>query len=160
MTSLTGKNVYLEVEAAEAYTVFHILFLCSWYVTCTYTLQIYFLKNLKYISFNIFFFIFSFYGHTRSVWKLLWLGVEPAPQLQAWATATAAWDPSCFGDLLRSLQQCWILNLPSGARDQTGILQTQCRILNPLSHTGNSLNGHFSTVTYFIWMLCSLILSL
>ena len=42
-------------------------------------------------------------------------------QLLAYATTTATPDPSRICDLHDSSWQCWILNLPSEARDQTRI---------------------------------------
>ena len=38
------------------------------------------------------------------------LGVQSEPQLLAYVTATATWDPSCVCDQQHSSQQCWILN--------------------------------------------------
>ena len=67
-------------------------------------------------------FFFCFLG------PLLWhmevprLGVESELQLQAYNTATATPDPSHILDLHCSLQQSWILNPPSKARDQTRVL--------------------------------------
>ena len=52
-------------------------------------------------------------------YEILRLGVESELQLLASATATAMWDPGCICDLHHSSWQCWILNLLSGARDQT-----------------------------------------
>ena len=43
-------------------------------------------------------------------------------QLQVTATAAASWDLSHIYDLCHSLQQCWILNAVSEARDRTYIL--------------------------------------
>ena len=50
------------------------------------------------------------------------LGVKLELQLLAYATAMATLDPSHIFDLRHSLQQCWILNLLSEARDRTHIL--------------------------------------
>ena len=53
------------------------------------------------------------------------LGVESELQLLAYTRATAMPDPSPTCDLHHNLLQCpqhWILNLLSGARDQTCIL--------------------------------------
>lgn len=50
------------------------------------------------------------------------LGVGLELQLPADATAAATPDPSCICKLYCSLQQPWILNLLSEARDQTHIL--------------------------------------
>ena len=50
------------------------------------------------------------------------LGVELELQLPAYATATAAQDLSCVCDLHHSLQQRWVLNPLSEARNQTHVL--------------------------------------
>ena len=50
------------------------------------------------------------------------LGVTSELQLPAYATATATPDPSCVFELHPSLQQRWILNPLSKARDPTHIL--------------------------------------
>ena len=47
---------------------------------------------------------------------------------------------SLICDLCLSLKQCWIFNPLSEARDQTYILMTLCQVLNPMSHSGNSLH--------------------
>ena len=64
------------------------------------------------------------------------LGVKLELQLTAYTPATAMWDPSCVCDLHHSSRQCWILNLLSGARDQTHILMDAIPVGNPLSHKG------------------------
>ena len=50
------------------------------------------------------------------------LGVELELQPLAYATATATWYPSYVCDLHHSSWQCWILNPPNKARDQTCII--------------------------------------
>ena len=66
------------------------------------------------------------------------LGVKADLQLLAYTTVTATTDPSHICNPQCSLQQRWILNPLSKARDQSCILvDTRC-ILNPLSHNGNS----------------------
>ena len=50
------------------------------------------------------------------------LGVEPEVQLLAFATATAAPDPSRICDRCHILRQCQTLNPLSEAKDQTRIL--------------------------------------
>ena len=65
--------------------------------------------------------------------KIPRLGVESELQLPAYATDMATLDPSCICNLCSSLQQCWILNPLSEARDQTR------GVLNLMSHNGNSL---------------------
>ena len=66
------------------------------------------------------------------------LGVKSEPQPMAQATAMP--DPSHILDLPCSLQQCWILNPLSEARDQTLIFMDPSQILNLLSHNWNSLD--------------------
>ena len=67
-------------------------------------------------------------------------------QLQAYATATAAQDPSHVSDLHHSSQQHQILDPLSQARDRTYILMDTSRILKPLSYNGNSLRSYFQYV--------------
>ena len=50
------------------------------------------------------------------------LGVKLELQLQAYTTAMATLHLICICELHNSLQQCWILNIVSKARDQTHIL--------------------------------------
>ena len=70
------------------------------------------------------------------------LGVELELQLPAHTTATAAPDSRCICDLWCSLQQCWILNPLSEARNRTSTLMDTSWVLNLLSHNGNSLLCH------------------
>ena len=64
------------------------------------------------------------------------LGVELKLQLLAYTTATAALDPSCICDLCCSLQQHWIPNPLSEARDQPRVLMDANQVCKPLSHVG------------------------
>ena len=64
------------------------------------------------------------------------LGVKLELQLPAYTTATATQNPSCICKLY--LQQWWILNPPSKARDQTHLLMDTKWVLNLRSHKGNS----------------------
>jgi len=79
-------------------------------------------------------FFLSFCLFTHHIWKFLGQGsnwscsCRPMPQLQQHHVC----------DLRRSLQQHWILNPLSKARDPTGILMDTSWVLNPLSHKGNS----------------------
>ena len=50
------------------------------------------------------------------------LGVRLELHLLAYTTAIATWDLSHIFNLHHSLQQCWILNPLSKARDRTHIL--------------------------------------
>ena len=75
------------------------------------------------------------------------LGVELELQLQAYATASATLGPS--HDLGGSLQQHWILNpLRPGIKPTSS--ERQQRVLNPLSHNGNSVLSHF--IISFIYL--------
>ena len=67
------------------------------------------------------------------------LGVELELRLLACTTATVAWDPNHIFDLCCSLRRCWILNPLREVRGHTHILKDTSRILNPLSHNGNSV---------------------
>ena len=50
------------------------------------------------------------------------LGVELELQLPVYTIATSTLDLCCLCNLSRSLQQCWILNALSEARDRIHIL--------------------------------------
>ena len=66
------------------------------------------------------------------------LRVESELQLPAYTTATATRDPSHTCNLCHSLWQHWIFNPLSEAGDRTCILMDNSRVLNLLSHNGNS----------------------
>ena len=72
------------------------------------------------------------------------LGVELELQLQAYAIATTMPDASRVCNLYHSKHQSWILNPLREARDQTHNLMDTSRVLNPLSHNGNSQTLQFS----------------
>ena len=97
------------------------------------------------------FFLFSFQGHTFSIWKFPGLGVELELQLLTDATATATTDLSHICNLDRSR----ILNPLSEVRDQTHILKDTSQVLNPRSHNGNSCTG-FSESDFHDWLLMAL----
>ena len=90
--------------------------------------------------FCLFFFCFL-WPHLRHM-EVFGLGVESKLQLPAYATATP--DPSPICNLCHSSQQHQILNPVSEARDRTLILMDTSRVLNPLSHKGNSLSNVIS----------------
>ena len=73
------------------------------------------------IRLNFIFFFFFLGPHTRHM-EVLRLGGKSDLQLPAYATATAMQDLSRDFDLYHSLQQCWILNPLSEAKDRTHIL--------------------------------------
>ena len=56
------------------------------------------------------------------------LGVESEMQLQAYATASAMWDPSHVCNPLHSSKPCQVLNPLSKSRDQTHILTDTSQI--------------------------------
>ena len=68
-------------------------------------------------------------------------------ELQLPTTATAVPGSSCICDLCQSLWKRGILNPLGEARDWTCNLMETSRVLNPLSHKGNSLI--YSTFFYF-----------
>ena len=65
------------------------------------------------------------------------LGVQLELQLLAYATATGTPDPSHVCDLYHSSQQYRILNWPG--IEPTSLMDAS-RVLNPLSHNGNSIS--------------------
>ena len=75
------------------------------------------------------------------------LMAESKLQLPAYAIATAMPDPSHVCDLHHSSWQCWILNPPSEARDQTHILMDTRWVCNLLSHNSYSVKFLFLMVT-------------
>ena len=66
------------------------------------------------------------------------LGDESELQLPVYTTVTEMQDPSCVCNLHRSSRQHWILNPLSEAKARTCMLMDPSRVLNPLSHDGNS----------------------
>ena len=56
------------------------------------------------------------------------LSAESEAQLPAYATATVTPDPSHICDLRCSLQECWIHNPLSEARDQTRVLMDTSQV--------------------------------
>ena len=70
--------------------------------------------------------------------EVLKLGVklQPTPQLLAYTTATATWDPGRVCDLYHSSRQRRILNPLSEARDQTIILMDTNQIRFCCATTG------------------------
>ena len=84
-------------------------------------------------------FFFFFKGlHLRHM-EVPRLGVELEPQLPAYTTTIATWDPSCGCNLHRSSRQCQIFNPSSEARDQTHILTDTSRIHFHCATTGTPL---------------------
>ena len=84
------------------------------------------------------FFLYIFLGPHLQPVEVPRVGVSLELQLPAYATATAMPDPSHICDLHHRLWQHRILNPLNKARDRTPILMDPSRVLNPLSHHGNS----------------------
>ena len=70
------------------------------------------------------------------MWRFLEVKLEL--QLLAYTTDIAMWDLIHVCDLHHSSQQCQIPNPLKEPRDQTCILTDTYKVLNPLSHGGNS----------------------
>ena len=89
------------------------------------------------------------------------LVVESELHPLAYATATGTPDLSSVCDLHHSSQQHQILNPLSKARNRTCILMDASRVLNPLSHNGNSPTLLYTEVLHRIarggergWFCC------
>jgi len=98
------------------------------------------LKYIKYILYICLFIYFCFLVPHLWHMEVPRLRVELELQLPAYTTATAMQDPSLICDLHHSLEQYWILNSLSEARDRICFLVDSSWVCNPLSHNRNSLN--------------------
>ena len=83
-------------------------------------------------------FIFFFFRTHPQHMKVPGLGVKSELQLPACTMGLATPDPSHICDLHHSLQQRWILNSPSKAKDPTHILMDTSQVLNHCATTGTS----------------------
>ena len=86
--------------------------------------RVMFQELISSIFYFFFFFVFCFLGLQLQHMEVLRLGVKSELQLTAYSTAkvTATWDLSRVCDLQHISWQCWILNPPNEARNQTHIL--------------------------------------
>ena len=93
-------------------------------------------------------FVFSFYGHTCSIWKFPGYGWNRGLQRQVLL------DPNHICNLLHSLQHCLILDPWSEARDGTHILTDTTSGSNLLIHNRNSLWAIVKSCihSFCIWM--------
>ena len=73
-------------------------------------------------------FVFCFWGPHVQHMEVPRLGVELELQMPGYTIATATWDPNCVCNPHHSSRQCQILNLLSGARDQTHIIMDSSQI--------------------------------
>ena len=95
------------------------------------------LRSVVSISCLYFFFFFFLLGlHLRHM-EVPRVGIESELQPPAYTTATAMPDLSHVFNLHHSSQQCWILNWARPGMEPKSS-QRLCRVLNPLSHHGNS----------------------
>ena len=103
---------------------------------------------IRYI--HIFFFFSGLHlQHTED----LGLGVQLELQLPAYTTARATQVLSCICNLCCSLQECWILNPLSKARDQTLILTDTTQVLHHWATMGTLVN-FLSKVYLVFFCLC------
>ena len=103
--------------------------------------------DVTFLSFLLFFLFMAARMEYGSSWAKDWIGAAA----EAHATGMATPDPRCICDLCHSLQQCWILNLKSEARDGTCISWRLRQVLNLLSHNGNSW-CHFSKGVWYLFV--------
>ena len=99
------------------------------------------------LEMQVFLFVcFCFWGlHPRRM-EVPRLGVKS--ELHLPATATAMWDPSHVRNLYHSLQQPWIPDPLSNARDWNCILMNSSQISFHCSTTGTPRNIHFNKYIY------------
>ena len=96
----------------------------------------------------------TFWGCTCSIRKFPGFpGVKLELRLPVNTTATAMPDLSRVCNLQHSSRQRWTLNPPSKARDPTHFLVDTNQVLNPLSHSGNSLKSTLKLVFFPTVML-------
>ena len=114
-------------------------------------------KTFNIFSFLFFFFfsLFVFLGPHRRQMDVSRVGALLQLWPPAFATDTATPDPSCICSLHHSLQQCWILNPLSKARDWTSDLMVPSWI-----HFCCALTGTSSSLFFFFWHLIFFQLSL
>ena len=79
------------------------------------------------------------------------LGVESELQPLAYATASAAPDPSRICNRHHSSRQCWILNPRREARGRTCVLMDASQICFRRAPTG-APGGHFKVLNLRIWL--------
>ena len=106
---------------------------------------------------NFFYYYYYYFLFTAALmtYGSFWVRGQIRAAAGAQATATVTLDPSHICNLHSSLWQCWIFNPKSKARDQTCILTSLCRFLNPLSHNRNSKSA-FPIWSFLLFLLSSL----
>ena len=85
------------------------------------------------------FFFFFLFRAVPAAYESSWARGPIGAPAPAGAVRCAGLHHSHICDRCHSLQQHWILNSLSEARDQTHILMDTSRVLNPLSHNRNSV---------------------
>ena len=106
------------------------------------------LKTLKltflfFLSSSSFFFFFSF-----TVAFAAYGSSQVRGQIRGYATATETLNPSRICDLCHSLQQRWILNPLSEARDQIRILKGTSQVLTCWAAMGSPASHFFNSPVY------------
>ena len=96
---------------------------CAQTLTLTVTIPLPLFHSPLSLLFCLFVFFFSFVFLGQDPWhmEIPRLAVELELQLPAYATATAAWDPSRICDLHHGSRQRQILHPLSKARDRTHV---------------------------------------
>ena len=110
---------------------------------------------LKICHFFFSFYFFVFLGLHLQHMEVPRLGVELELQLPTYTTATVTLDLSHICHLHYSSQQCWILNLLSKVRNQTGVLMDTNWFRYHWGTTGTPIHHSFFILLHFI-ILCDL----
>ena len=123
------------------------VYACSHCASLTFTSNMRWQIKEQQPGFFLFsFFLFFFLGLHLQPMEVPRLGVEVELQLLASTIATATPDPSHIWDLCCSSRQCRILNLLSGARDQTHILMDLIRFCYSCTTVGT--RSYFSLLVF------------
>ena len=141
MLSLLADDIILYIKNAKDATPKLLEFINEFRKVQDMTLK--YRNLLHFFSFFFFFFLGQHLQHMEVLRPV----VKSELQLLAYTTAMVTLDVSCICKLHLGLQQCWILNPLSKARERTQILMDASQTLTQLNCNGISNLLHFYTLT-------------